>query len=378
MIEREKVSDVMRWYSLMKLIEKKYGIVKVLAPAVGFLVLVRPEYVRLISSELDQEASFELSEQIVRLELAKRLLSDVNHVSIPREEFETLMETNTDEQKVLIEENILPFEKFRKCGFDVSEKSFIDYLARSNARGSVKHTPTSHRHLTMDEEYSPKDNYVVAMDERTLLAYVFPASQRNLKAAFKCLDQLAVSHIQLSYKNLQKLGELFGVDSDPQWSVFLKLIGQNGQNPRDEKFISADSIFAGMSQAQSNHKLLAGVERAASNIWEEQAKEEAERVRQAELLKAAQKRAEEEARRKQELERRKEEERKRQEKEKIEALKKAEKEAIEAAKRAEIDRKYREEVQKKLEEERIAAIKREAEELEKSREMRLREQFIEE
>jgi hypothetical protein len=374
MLEHERASDVLKWYSLMKLIEKKYGIVKVLAPAVGFLVLVRPEYVRLISPECSDEASFEFAEQIVRLELAKRALSDLSHIAIQREEFETIMETNSDEQRTLIEENILPFDRFKRCGFDSSEKSFIDYLARSNARGSVRHASSSHRQLALPEDGSPKDSYTVAMDERTLQAYVFSQSQRNLKCAFNCIQNLVKGRISLSYRNIQRLGELFGVDSDLEWQSFLKIMTRDGVTPRDDKSLSADLIIEAMSQAKDHHLMMAGLGRSASQIWEENKRLEAEKV-------AEDNRRKDELR-KLEVERRKVEERRKAEREIEEKLRREEadkaRKLIEDGIKAEQERIYREEIQKKLEEERIIAKRREAEEQEKHRRVKLREKFIEE
>lgn len=372
MLEHERVSDVLKWYSLMKLIEKKYGIVKVLSPAVAFLVLVRPEYVRLISSEFNEEASFELSEQIVRLELAKRALSDSSYTSIQREEFETIMETNTEDQRVLIDENILPFEKFRKCGFDVSEKSFIDYLTRTNARGSVRHASSSHRHLALQDDSPQKETYSVTMDERTLQAYVFPQSQRNLKFAFACIKQLADARISMSYRITQRLGELFGVDSDPQWQFFLKILLKDSSTPRDDKSLAPNSVLDAINQSKDFQTQVPVVERSAIQIWEEQKRLEAEK--QAEVQRK-------EKARKEELRRIEDEKRKEQqdqeEKNRIEELDRT-KRLKEESILAEKERIYREEVQKKLEEELVAAKRREAQEAEQHRLLKLKEKFIEE
>lgn len=362
MLGREKISDVMRWYSLMKFIEKKYGIVKVLAPAVGFLALVRPEYIRLISSESELQASFELSEQVVRLELAKKVLTDNNYIGIPRDEFETLMDTCSNEQRLIIEENILPFEKFRRCGFDTSEKSFIDYLARSNGRGSVKHSSTSHRHLAMNEEGSPKESYVVAMDERTLMAYVFPQSQRNSRQAFNSLAFLGSCSIPVSYRSIFRLGELFAIDSEVEWQTLLRVLSKEGFSLKDDREVPPSLLAEAITQARNQQQLLSDMNKSASQVIEEQSKAEAERQRELDRQREEAARLEEERLR---VARQQEEEAERVRKE------------AEEAKRLEQERVHREETKRKLEEESLAAKKREAEKKERQRITKLKEGLLE-
>ena len=75
-LEREKISDIMRWFGIMKETERKYGIVKISAPAIGFLLLVRPEYIRLIRPEFTKQISPTMAECVVKLDLARKIFQD--------------------------------------------------------------------------------------------------------------------------------------------------------------------------------------------------------------------------------------------------------------------------------------------------------------
>lgn len=312
----------------MQQTKKKYGVIKVLSPAIAFIVLDKPRYAHLVKPDFDLDVDQRHIEELLRLELVKRTFSDTNHLNLYLEDYEKLVAECTPDQKVILEDNIISIDRFKRAGFSRIDKAFLDYLGRTNTSPSSRHVPTSNRHMALQEDPHQDNDYMVTMDERTLLAYLFPTSSKNIDSALDCVQKLIDMNQSVTYRNLQRLGELFGVESDPLWQALLRSLGKEGVSPRDQKQFTSDQLREALENARQaikdKHTMLASIGSFAQLAWEQ---DEKERVKQEE----EQRRAEEEAR----IAREAEEQKAKEEKERLEreAVKKQIAVAMQAARK---------------------------------------------
>ena len=263
----------------MRLTERKCGIVKVLSPAMAFIVLQIPKFAHLVKPDFKLEIDKDYSEQLIRLELVKRNFSDNHHFSMPLEDYEKMMDKCTPDQRQIIDENLISIEKFKRAGFTRIDKGFLDYLGKTNTSPSSRHVPTSNRNMALQEDPHQDNDYVVTADERTLLTYLFPTSVKNMGAALDCVEKLIEMNQSMTYRNLQKLGEMFGVESDPLWQAFLKTFGKESVSPREQRQFSSDQIRDALEKARQDisHKndMLSNINKFAQLAWEQDEKDRA-------------------------------------------------------------------------------------------------------
>jgi hypothetical protein len=234
----------------MKDTEKKFGIVKMLAPASGFLAMVKPNLLLAIRPDLKINVPIDHIEEIIRLELVKRTFADGNSINFHLTDYEQMMETFTPEEKEIADNNLISLDHFRRAGFGRIEKSFLDYLAKVNLSPSTRQVAVSGRHITAGEDPHIGQDYTVTMDEKTLLTYLFPNTLKNIESAIQCIEKLISLDQLLTGKNIQRLGELFGVENDPLWQAFLKNTGKDGISPREQKPFSSDQLKEFLQKAR--------------------------------------------------------------------------------------------------------------------------------
>jgi len=297
----------------MKEVEKNFGVKHVIAPAIGFLVLVRPEYVRLLRPDFNKTVNMTEAEAIVKVELARKILLDQNTISVHIGDYEQIINDITPEQRIIVEQNLISFDKFRKCGFPKIDKGFLEFLMKDYGKASL-------RGIQAPGQIQESDLTVLA-DERNLTAYLFPHDEKNVNEFFLCLDNLKRLGIPFGPKTLRRLAELYGVDGLPEVQELLKLFAKTNE----DKGIDPDSLDKAIAHTKGE---LQRRDQKAQELEKKKAQEAEDRRRKEQEEKA-------EAERKAQIEKQLE----------LERLQKAEEEKLESArKRAqdEADRKEKE------------------------------------
>lgn len=354
MITHEKISDIMRWYGLMKKTEEEFGLVQLTAPVMGFTTLLHPEYMKTIIPKFHEDIDKDQADTLIRAEFAKRTFRDDNELTINIGEYYAMLEEVSPEQKSFIENLLIPFETFEKCGYDKITKSFKDSLAQKALRSARTIQITS---SILEASPGPeKGELRVAATEKSLERYLFPAEVKNLDKFNEVVTKLADLKVPLGPKAMDRLAELYGVSEE-------ELIAQTVAKMHQKKVTEENGMLSGDILDIMKAILAENEEKAKKEAEERAQKEKEEQERLA--LEEAERLATEEAERKEREaaekaeKKRLKEEAKRKKKEEEEALK-AQKEAEEAARilqeeeeklRAEEEARLRAEEKAKAEEE---------------------------